>query len=91
MSRQSQRFSYAQPSAIVPTRFLGQSGFFDDAPPRQQQRPIQNVGPKSRFFAQQQQQSGLLSADDKQLLSILGGGLIIALLIDAVAHASSGR
>lgn len=92
-SRNSPRFSYASGSSPHPTEFLGQTSFWSDGAPRTVMRSNPRPEPQDALYYRhaaeraQAQGQGLLSSDERVLITALGVGIIVALLVDAVAHA----
>lgn len=87
MSRKASRFSYSNltSSPLPPSSSMGQSSFWDNNP-RNPNRPMSP--PQPMYYAKDEAPPapGHFTKDEKTLLTVLGVGIIVALLIDAVAH-----
>lgn len=100
--RPSYRFSYASSSPACSDARVGQSTFWasEEDDPRPNPSPCftarqratswvrkpQNVRVPRSVAEVDEDVRGYFTEDEKRLVAIVGGGLIIALLIDAVAH-----
>ena len=89
-SRHSPRFSYATGTPACPTELLGQSTFWERrSRPRVPvpQAPVpQSEMDDERFYINRMV---LMSKQDRALITFVGVGIMIALLVDAVAHSKS--